>query len=286
MEDILERATERVKEETHPFDGKVITTSNQCNDIPGGNTSLFESSSGITAESSLYCTSHKSAKSIVSVNPQGDHIFESEGKVMHSNLYEEQSGIPVKNDGQINSTFPTSVKVKDEPLDNGNFHNVQANGVGNFSFNIKNVKSEWEAQNKNYDDQVEDMCLRDRLKIFMAGEGFNLNSSRNYPYSKKTRPSSFGRSSVLSESPEPISIKCPRKRKKTATYCIVRLNGLYNVRFTSINVYLICYIILQGLCSNSVGGGRSWPFASTVFLFICYHSEIGFYIKLEGNVLL
>ncbi|KAF7816329.1 uncharacterized protein G2W53_030298 [Senna tora] len=111
----------------------------------------------------------------------------------------------------------SSVKVKDEPWDNSEFHNIKSNGLGNFSFNFMNVKSEWAVQNKYHDDQVEHMCLRDRLKFLMSGEGLSLNSLGSNPSLQKKRPYSLERSSIFSESPEPLSIKRPRKRKKTAT---------------------------------------------------------------------
>lgn len=222
----MDHTAGRVKEEIHSVNGKTIAASNQHNDVPEGNTSLFDSPSGTAAESFLSTNfaSLKSANSI-SVNLQEcDHVYKSGGMVLQSNLYEAQGAMPVKN-CQNTSTFPTSVKVKDEPWDGSEFHNVKADELGNFSFNFKNVKSEWEVQNECRDDLVEYMCLRDRLKRLMSGEGLNLDTSTSYPSLKKIRRSSSERNSNFSRSPEPLNIKRPRKRKKTATYYLILFNG-------------------------------------------------------------
>ncbi|XP_054818647.1 uncharacterized protein LOC129318107 isoform X2 [Prosopis cineraria] len=205
LEDFLEHANRRVNEWIHSVDDKIVAASNQCNDILGGNASSLKSPSRTTAES------------IISINLQGrDHVFKSAEMAMQSNLYEENGVLPAMNDGQNSSTFLTFIKVKDEPCDGSEFHNLPADGLGNFSFNFMNVKSEQEVLNKYDNDLVEHVCLRDRLKFVISGDSFSANSSTSYTSLKDTGPSTLERSSSL-ESPESLSIKLPRKRKITAT---------------------------------------------------------------------
>ncbi|XP_028803080.1 uncharacterized protein LOC114758220 [Neltuma alba] len=196
--DFFEHTNGRVKEWIQYVDQKIVAASSLCKDILGGNTSSFESLSRTTAES------------ISSMNLQeGDHMPKSAEMVMQSNLYEEKGVLPAMNDGQDSST-----KVKDEPCDNTESHNLKAEGLSNFSFNFVNVKSEQELPNIYDNDLIEHVCLRDRLKFVMSGEGFCANSSTSYTSLKDTRPSTLEKNSVF-ESPE--SFRLPRKRKKTAT---------------------------------------------------------------------
>ncbi|KAK4276369.1 hypothetical protein QN277_019326 [Acacia crassicarpa] len=181
--DFLEQTNGRVKECIHSVDDKIVAASNQCKDILGGNASLFDKSADM---------------------------------FMQSNAYEEKGVLPAMNDIQNSSTSLTFIKVKDEPCGSSKAHKLKADGLSNFSFNFINIKSEQEVLSKYDNDLLEHVCLRDRLKSVMSGDGFCANSSTSYTSLKDTRPSTFERSSIF-ESPESLSIKLPQKRKKTAT---------------------------------------------------------------------
>ncbi|KAJ1391150.1 hypothetical protein SESBI_36912 [Sesbania bispinosa] len=203
-ENILEQTVEKVNEDIYADDGKTTVAKDQCHDTQeGSNASLSESPPGTTSGSSLSIdyASLKSTKSVISSRLQ---------------QHEEQCVMPINNDGPSSSTCPTSVKIKDEPLDNCDTHNINKDAMGSISVKLPNVKSEWDVHNKYDDDQLENMRLIDRLNILMAREDSDLNISTSYSSLKRTKPS-ITSSSTFSESAEPSCIKCPRKRKKTAT---------------------------------------------------------------------
>ncbi|XP_061374654.1 uncharacterized protein LOC133316875 [Gastrolobium bilobum] len=210
-----------VNEEIYSADGKMTVARDQCHDLTkGSNTSLFELPLGATSGSSLSTdyASPKSTKSVISAGLQEhDHIFKSRGMITQFDSRKDQGVMPINNDGPSTSTCPISFKIKDEPWDNIEIHNVNRDAMGSISVELPNVKSEWEVHSEYQDDQVEHMSLIDRLNFLMSGEDSSLNISTSSSFLKKTKPSSFVSSSIFSESAEPLSIKCPRKRKKTAT---------------------------------------------------------------------
>lgn len=198
--DFLEHTNGKVKEWIHSVDGRMVVDSDQCEDILGDPTSSFESPSGTIVES------------VIPINLQeGDHVLKSAEMVMQFNPDVEKGVLPAISEGQNSSTFQTSIKVKEEPCGGSESHNLKVDGQCNFSFNFMNIKSE-----QCDDDLVEHICLRDRLKFVMSGEDLCSDSSTSYTSLKDTRPSTLKRSSSF-ESPESLSIKFPRKRKKTAT---------------------------------------------------------------------
>ncbi|KAK7276232.1 hypothetical protein RIF29_17369 [Crotalaria pallida] len=214
LENIMEHTVEKVNDEIHSSDEKTIAR-DMCNDIPeGSNNSLFELPPRATTLSSLSSdfALPKSTKSILLEGLQEhDHVSESRGSTMQFDSHDEQGIMPIKNDGPSTSTYPTSVKVKDEPWDSGDHNNV-------ISIELPNVKSEWGGvHNECRDDQVEHMSLIDRLNFLMSGEDSSLNIASSNSSLKKTRPSAFIASSSVSESADNLGIKRSRKRKKTAT---------------------------------------------------------------------
>lgn len=244
LENIMEHTIEKVNDEIHYVDGKTTVVRDQCYDIPeGSNTSLFELSSDFA--------SPKSTKSALSAGLQEhDHVFKSGGMIMQFVSHEEQGVMPRKNDGPCTSTCPTSVKVKDEPWDNSSLNNVNKDAIRIISNELPNVKNEWDVHNEFHDDQVEHVCLIDRLNFLMYGEDSSLNIATTYSSSKNTRPSSFISSSIVSDSAENLGIKRPRKRKKTATYyLILRCVMQYYIYFhTSIIIFiqmLNCFAVIQ-----------------------------------------
>ncbi|KAI5434730.1 hypothetical protein KIW84_021522 [Lathyrus oleraceus] len=214
FKNIADQTVEKANGEFNSVDGKITAVRDQCHDIPEGkNTSLSELPHEAPSGSSL-STEHaapKLRKPVISAYPQEyDQIVKSEEMITHFDSQEEQGVMPINNNGPSSSACPTSVKIKDEPWDNSEIHNVVENAMGSTSIKLPVVKNEQEVHNDYNDDQVEHMILNDRLKLFMSREDCSLNIPISYPVS----------SSNFSESAEPSRIKCARKRKKTATNSI------------------------------------------------------------------
>lgn len=211
FKNIADQTVEKANGEFSSVDGKITAVRDQCHDIPEGkNTSLSELPHEAPSGSSL-STEHaapKSRKPVISAYPQEyDQIVKSEEMITHFDSQEEQGVMPTNNNGPSSSACPTSVKIKDEPWDNSEIHNVVENAMGSTSIKLPVVKNEQEVHNDYNDDQVDHMILNDRLKFLMSREDCSLNIPLSYPVS----------SSNFSESAEPSRIKCARKRKKTAT---------------------------------------------------------------------
>ncbi|KAL5102163.1 hypothetical protein RYX36_006490 [Vicia faba] len=214
FKNIVDQTVEKENGEFSSVDGKITAARDQCHDIPEGkNTSLSELPHEAPSGSSL-STEHarpKSRRPVISAYSQEyDQIVKSEAMITHFDSQEEQGVMPINNNGPSSSACPTSVKIKDEPWDNSEIHNVIENAMGSTSIKLPVVKNEQEVHNDYNDDQVEHMILNDRLKFLMSREDCSLSIPISYPVS----------SSNFSESAEPSRIKCARKRKKTATNSI------------------------------------------------------------------
>lgn len=218
---IMEQTVEKVNGEFFPVNGKITVARDQCHDTPEGvNTSLTELPPEATSGSSLSTedASPKSKGPVILACPQGhDRIVKSEEMIMQLDSHGEQGVMPRDNNGPSSSACPTSVKIKDEPWDNSEIHNVNEDVMGSISIKLPVVKSEQEIHSNFNDEQVENMCLTDRLNFLMSRKDTDLNIPMSYSSLKKTMPSSSVSSSNFSESAEPSRIKCARKRKKTAT---------------------------------------------------------------------
>ncbi|KAI4307657.1 hypothetical protein L6164_030822 [Bauhinia variegata] len=222
LEDTIKYSSERVNEEIHFANGKTIVARNECSNIlAGSNASAFFESASSTMTGSSLPTEHESLKSIKPIGSLGlqesEKLMKCREIIMQGNCYEEQGVIPIKNGALCSSTLSTTVKVKDEPWDNSDFHNDKGDIVGDTSCNFFHVKSELEVHNKCHDDQVEHMCLRDRIRFLKSGENLKVDIHTSHAALKEIAPTALERSPIVSESVEPSSIKHPRKRKKTAT---------------------------------------------------------------------
>ncbi|KAK2376847.1 hypothetical protein QL285_077596 [Trifolium repens] len=230
---IMEQNIEKVNGEFFSVDGKITVARDQCYDTPeGSNSSLSELPHEDTFGSSL-STEHASCKSrrpVVSACPQEhNQIVKSKEMIMHFDSREEKGVMPIDNNEPSSSGCPTSVKIKDEPWDNSEIHNVNEDAMGNISIKqeVHNdfinedvmgyISIKHEVHNDFNDDQVEHMSLADRLNFLMSREDSSLNIPMSYSSLKKTMPSSSVSSFNFSESAEPSCIKRARKRKKTAT---------------------------------------------------------------------
>ncbi|CAK8538022.1 unnamed protein product [Lathyrus sativus] len=214
FKNIVDQTVKKENGEFSSVDGKITAARDQCHGIPEGkNTSLSELPHEAPSGSSL-STEHAASKSgrpVTSAYPQEyDQIVKSEEMITHFDSQEEQGVMPTNNNGPSSSACPTSVKIKGEPWDNSEIHNVIENAMGSTSIKLPVAKNEQELHNDYTDDQVEHMILNDRLKFLMSRKDCNLNIPISYPVS----------SSNFSESAEPSRIKCARKRKKTATNSI------------------------------------------------------------------
>ncbi|KAK8467053.1 hypothetical protein PHAVU_008G236600 [Phaseolus vulgaris] len=216
LETIIEQTVKNGNEEINSANGKAAVVRDQCNDIlDGSNISL---PFGATCIPSLLTdnASSKSKGSVISAGLQEDGpILKSRGIVKQFDAHVEHNII--NNDGPFSSTSPTFVKVKDEPWDCSENLNVNKDNLGRISIELPNVKQEREVHNEYHEDQVDHMKLTDRLNFLKYGTDSSLNISTSYSYLKKSGPFSSLSSPTFSKSTEPSSIKCRRKRKKTAT---------------------------------------------------------------------
>ncbi|KAF3445195.1 hypothetical protein FNV43_RR14889 [Rhamnella rubrinervis] len=138
------------------------------------------------------------------------------------------------------SSLATSFRVKNEPCDDSN---LDSNGSSNFSLSMLPVKSEPQVSNDVDGDELDHMCLGDRMKLLKSrDDDSEPNMHRGYECLEKfeldhmcladrmkllrTRDECWKKfepcvidscSSLVPESPKAISINSSRKRKKTAT---------------------------------------------------------------------
>uniref|UniRef100_A0A2N9ETB0 Uncharacterized protein n=1 Tax=Fagus sylvatica TaxID=28930 RepID=A0A2N9ETB0_FAGSY len=220
---LIQQCSEKGKEETlvegesvcgnQPYDKPERTASVSCNTLGTGlpddiiaETSVINQYSRASTKSGDDMEIHASERN-----------FSSERMIVESNLSEGQDYVPANTSSVCTSMSSTFVKVKVEPGDDSNFHNLDKNAIQNFSFNKLPLKSESGVSDKLYEDEVDHMLLRDRMKMPKWVEDSELNISRNSEYLKKSVPSALGCSLIASDSADPIRINRPRKRKKTVT---------------------------------------------------------------------
>ncbi|XP_012086414.1 uncharacterized protein LOC105645422 isoform X2 [Jatropha curcas] len=111
------------------------------------------------------------------------------------------------------STLLNLVKVKGEPVDNDEFHNQDINSCQE-RISVKSGMIFFYESNR---DKVDHMQLRDRMKLQIPREDFNLNASENFECLRKDFPSSVENGAAVKEASNCVRINRPRKRKKTAT---------------------------------------------------------------------
>lgn len=135
-----------------------------------------------------------------------------------------------------------SFRVKDESFDDSNFHNLDSNGRSNFSLSMLPVKSEPQVSNELDRDELDHMCLGERMKLLRRrNDDSELKMPRGCEYLKKfeldhmclgdrmkllrTRDECLKKSvpyvinctPAVPESAKATGINRSRKRKKTAT---------------------------------------------------------------------
>lgn len=111
-----------------------------------------------------------------------------------------------------NSTLKTIVNVKVESSDHNDVLDSRCVAVGKFNFSPSSLKREEEVQNDVFEDNLDHMLLRERMNMLTTHAG----SSSDFDWLSTALPASEKIHAVL-ESVKPISIKCPRKRRKTVT---------------------------------------------------------------------
>lgn len=146
--------------------------------------------------------------------PDNDMMYSPERMPMELNSCEALQNGLIHTNG---SCLATSFRIKDEPCNNSNFHNLDRNATSNFSRTIHSVKSEPEITYDLHGDEVDHMCLGDRMKLLKTKDESELCVPRDYECSNKFLPSVISSTPLVQGSTKAISINHSRKRKKTAT---------------------------------------------------------------------
>ncbi|XP_024183117.1 uncharacterized protein LOC112188264 isoform X2 [Rosa chinensis] len=225
-EDVLQQLDSQEKGGTSIVGEEAVKATFQPYDNPGTNASVlcrstisspqqnvaFSSSTSTTSQFSFDVA--KSKSNDYRKSSESDKICSSERippTAMNLSLCGGQDDGPTRT-----SRVHSSVKIKDEPLDNSDFLSLGRCVRGDFSLNILPIKQELRSTNKIGDDEIDNMLLRDRMNLLVSQENSEVTISKNYGCLVKIVPSVVS-CSPISESAKPISISRPRKRKKTAT---------------------------------------------------------------------
>lgn len=113
------------------------------------------------------------------------------------------------------SNLLNSTKVKDEPYDHLDGCNLYGKDMNNAYSNVLSVKSEITMTDEPYENKVDDIRLRSRMKSFSSRKVFGSTSTA-YEHPKPYP----GCSILVSEPASLMNIKRGRKRKRTATYIL------------------------------------------------------------------
>ncbi|KAK3030582.1 hypothetical protein RJ639_039668 [Escallonia herrerae] len=125
----------------------------------------------------------------------------------------------------LSSGVSTFALVKDEPLDNIGLHSSDTNAVGNSCFaNMIPVKSELEIANESFEDKVDHMLLRERMKLLASWDVSSSDIYANFEYHRKFVSTGPDCRPIIRESTVPLRTKGLRKRKKTATHLQVLID--------------------------------------------------------------
>ncbi|XP_039029674.1 uncharacterized protein LOC120163942 [Hibiscus syriacus] len=197
-EDTIDYSTKRIKQKFQPIDADG-SSSSECyawrnkrklQYVDGKSWSGTESdrSGKRKGESNIICTSER---------------ISTEFKLRDGDDF-----VSANTNNMCNSSLNTSVKVKDEPL---HYNNLQNPTRRTFN-NMVSMKCE-----EDIYDVIDHMLLRDRMKLPILFEDFELNSSTNCEGLSKSEPAAFGYSPFVSEPAKPIMLIHRRSRKKTAT---------------------------------------------------------------------
>ncbi|XP_059640202.1 uncharacterized protein LOC132282507 isoform X2 [Cornus florida] len=188
----------------------------------GSSNSIIAGSSSTTPQCSSLKGSCQGIESIKSENLMGVQEKDGVSSSKKAPSIYESSGrhdfVSGDRNSMLGSTLTSFATVKVEPLDNSDLHNRNKNAVSNFPLeNIVSVKKELETLEESYGDELDDMLLRERMKLLSPRKVPNLDISQNFKCSRKIVPSAIDSSPILSEPAKPLRIIHPRKRRKTAT---------------------------------------------------------------------
>ena len=84
---------------------------------------------------------------------------------MELNPSDATSNMPSNRNSMSHSTLINLVKVKAEPSDNSELHKLGMNAIGNPSLNMVSVKSELDFFDELNRDKVDDIQLRQQMKL-------------------------------------------------------------------------------------------------------------------------
>lgn len=117
------------------------------------------------------------------------------------------------------SSFSTAVKVKDESLENNDLKSYVNDAVEKspFSALLSSIKSEVQVYDDLYEDELDHMLLRDRMKLLGKGKLPDVNIAGNLNCLSKFVTSDLEHIPNVSESAKCRRVGHPRKRRKTAT---------------------------------------------------------------------
>ncbi|KAE8021959.1 hypothetical protein FH972_007804 [Carpinus fangiana] len=221
---LMQQCAEKGNDAAYLVDGDLVSGNQLC-DNPQRNASVFcrtpvpASSEDIIADSSVtnQC-SHELTQSSddIKIHASNRNCV-SERMAVEPNSCEGQDYVPANTSSVHTSTLSTFFKVKVEPKDDNNFHNLDRNAIRSFSFSKLRLKSELEVSDPPDGDELDHIRLRDRMKMPTMFEDSELKISRNMGHLKKSVPSEIRCSLIASEPAETIRFNRPRKRRKTAT---------------------------------------------------------------------
>ncbi|KAK3039318.1 hypothetical protein RJ639_028718 [Escallonia herrerae] len=226
------RDTGLEKEDTNSGGQESSVDGNCSYDIPEGNASVFGktfgsgSSTGMLAGSismtPSFAPHYQGAKTTKSRNFA--NIHENDGTCSSQKSdpdYEKCGGNDLLSGNHkaiISSGVSTFALVKNEPLDNIELHSSDTNAIGNSCFaNTIPVKSELEIANESFEDKVDHMLLRERMKLLASWDISSSDIYANFEYHRKFVSTGPDCRPIVRESAVPLSTKRLRKRKKTAT---------------------------------------------------------------------
>ncbi|KAI3462168.1 hypothetical protein Pfo_018831 [Paulownia fortunei] len=149
---------------------------------------------------------------------RNDMIFSSEKECFK---YESDGGKTLPS-GDIRtvqgSDIPSLANIKIEPPNYDGFPSSNVTTLGQMSFrNFVLVKSEVQTAGDAYEDELDHMLLRERMKLLSSSGGPSLDSHQSSKWTSKMFPSALGYRPVASEPAQSLKVNRPRKRRKTVT---------------------------------------------------------------------
>lgn len=116
------------------------------------------------------------------------------------------------------SAIPSLAKIKVEPPNYDEFQSSDVTTLGQMSFrNLVVVKSEVQTAGDAYEDELDHMLLRERMKLLSSRDGPSLDMHQSSKCMSNMAPSALGCRPVGSKAVKSLKINLPRKRRKTVT---------------------------------------------------------------------